>query len=213
MFCIDSFLLYHQLRSRNSLCIFNKKIMARTASNMVSLYTVAPNFNLLDTTSNQFKNLDELTGEKGTVIFFICNHCPYVHHVIDEVVRISNDFRVQGINFVALSSNDIIAYPEDAPELMTEFAIKHKFNFPYLYDESQKVAKQYDAACTPDFYLFNANRQLIYRGQIDDSRPQNGMVVSGADLRNAIDALLSNKKILEEQKPSIGCNIKWKLVE
>lgn len=188
-----------------------KKYMARTPSTMLALGTVAPKFTLWDTVTERHKSFDDVKGEKGTLIFFICNHCPFVHHVIEEIVRISNDYRVQGLGFVAISSNDVSQYPEDAPELMTEFAYKHRFNFPYLYDETQEVAKSYDAACTPDFYLFNANNRLAYRGQLDDSRPNNGVVVSGSDLRNAIDGLLYNRRINELQKPSLGCNIKWKL--
>lgn len=184
--------------------------MARTPSNMLALGTSFSSFTLWDTTSQKTKSFDEAKGEKGTVLFFICNHCPFVHHVMEEVVRIVNDYRVQGIGFIAISSNDIENYPQDAPDLMTDFAFKNKFNFPYFYDETQGVAKIYDAACTPDFYLFDANDRLVYRGQLDDSRPNNGIVVSGSDLRNAIDAILYNRKINDLQKPSLGCNIKWK---
>lgn len=187
--------------------------MARTPSTMLELQTVAPKFTLLDTTTQQWKSFEELKGEKGTLLFFICNHCPYVHHVIEEIVRIANDYRVQGISSIAISSNDIENYPEDRPELMEEFALKNKFNFPYLYDEMQEVARNYKAACTPDFYLFDENNKLVYRGQLDDSRPKNGVVVSGSDLRNAIDSILYNRTINPIQKPSIGCNIKWKKVE
>ena len=187
--------------------------MARTPSNMLELQTIAPRFTLFDTTNNQWKSFEELKGEKGTLIFFICNHCPYVHHVIDEVVRIANDYRVQGISSIAISSNDVNKYPDDRPELMEEFAMKHKFSFPYLYDATQEVAKNYQAACTPDFYLFDENDRLVYRGQLDDSRPKNGIVVSGSDLRNAIDSILYNRSINPLQKPSIGCNIKWKILE
>lgn len=191
---------------------FKEKFMARTPSNMLALGTSAPVFSLWDTTTQRQKSFEETKGEKGTLVFFICNHCPFVHHVIEEVVRISNDYRVQGIGFIAVSSNDISKYPQDAPELMTEFAFKNRFNFPYFYDETQQVAKAYNAACTPDFYLFDASNRLVYRGQLDDSRPNNGVVVSGSDIRNAIDAILYNRRINELQKPSIGCNIKWKLI-
>ena len=187
--------------------------MARTPSNMLPLGTLAPKFTLLDTTHNKFKSYDELRGTKGTVVFFICNHCPFVHHILEEIIRICNDYRVEGIGFIAISSNDALQYPEDSPENMNEFAFKNRFPFPYLYDETQEVAKSYDAACTPDFYLFNERDQLVYRGQLDDSRPNNGIVVSGSDLRNAIDSVIYNRKMNEVQKPSLGCNIKWKLIE
>jgi len=187
--------------------------MAKTHSNMLPLSTIAPHFCLLDTQDQKWKSYEELKGEKGTLVFFICNHCPYVHHVIDEIVRIANDYRVQGIGFIAINSNDIEQYPADRPELMEEFALKHRFGFPYLFDETQEVAKKYQAACTPDFYLFDENDKLVYRGQLDDSRPKNGIVVSGSDVRNAIDSILYNRKINEIQKPSLGCNIKWKTLE
>ena len=141
---------------------------------------------------------------------FICNHCPFVHHVIEEVVRGANDYRVQGLGIIAISSNDIVKYPQDSPELMQDFALKHRFEFPYLYDETQQVAKAYDAACTPDFYLFDNFDKLVYRGQLDDSRPGNGIPLSGSDLRSAIDGVIYNRSINPNQKPSIGCNIKWK---
>jgi thiol-disulfide isomerase/thioredoxin len=141
---------------------------------------------------------------------FICNHCPFVLHVIDEVVKVANDYRVQGIGVMAISSNDVVQYPQDGPAEMAEFALEHKIGFPYLYDETQEVAKAFDAACTPDFYLFDNSDKLFYRGQLDDSRPGNNIPLSGSDLRNAIDALIYNRVIAEPQKPSIGCNIKWK---
>lgn len=184
--------------------------MARTPSNMLPLQTNAPDFSLPATNKNSNFNFKDCKGEKGTLVIFICNHCPFVIHVIEEIVMIANDYRVQGIGFVAISSNDIKKYPQDAPELMTEFALKHKIDFPYLFDESQEVAKAYDAACTPDFYLFNNQDKLIYRGQLDDSRPGNEIPVSGSDLRNAIDSIIYNRHLNNVQKPSIGCNIKWK---
>jgi peroxiredoxin len=184
--------------------------MSKTPSKMLPLGTIAPDFLLKDTnSSNEFSFLD-LKGEKGTLVLFICNHCPFVHHVMDEVVRIANDYRVQGISFIAISSNDIEKYPQDAPELMTEFAFKNNFEFPYLFDATQNVAKVYDAACTPDFFLFDNQNQLVYRGQLDDSRPGNGIPLSGNDLRGAIDGVIYNRSINPMQKPSIGCNIKWK---
>ncbi|MPT34957.1 MAG: thioredoxin family protein [Flavobacterium sp.] len=185
--------------------------MARTPSNMLPLGTIAPEFYLKDTNSSDtFYSFSDLKGEKGTVVLFICNHCPFVHHIIEEVVRIANDYRVQGVGFIAISSNDIVNYPQDAPELMTEFAFENKFEFPYLYDETQQVARDYDAACTPDFYLFDSLNKLVYRGQLDDSRPGNGIPLSGSDLRGAIDGIVYNRVINPIQKPSLGCNIKWK---
>lgn len=184
--------------------------MARTYSNMLELGTVAPNFILPDTVSNQDKSLAELRGEKGTVIMFICNHCPFVIHVNEGLVKVANDYQQKGISFVAISSNDVINYPDDSPELMKEVALKEKYPFPYLYDETQEVAKAYDAACTPDLYVFDADLKLVYRGQLDDSRPQNGIPVTGNDLRYALDCLLDNKENHCPQKPSMGCNIKWK---
>lgn len=185
--------------------------MARTPSNMLPLGTIAPEFYLKDTNSSDtFYSFSDLKGEKGTVVLFICNHCPFVHHVIEEVVRIANDYRVQGVGFIAISSNDIVNYPQDAPELMTEFAFENKFEFPYLYDETQQVARDYDAACTPDFYLFDSLNKLVYRGQLDDSRPGNGIPLSGSDLRGAIDGIVYNRVINPIQKTSLGCNIKWK---
>lgn len=184
--------------------------MARTSSNMIPLGTIAPDFHLKDTNSNNEYSFEDLKGSKGTLVMFICNHCPFVLHVIKEVVMIANDYRVQGLGVVAISSNDIEKYPEDAPELMTEFAFKNKIDFPYLFDENQEVAKAYDAACTPDFYLFDSQNRLFYHGQLDDSRPGNGIPLSGSDLRSAIDALIYNRSLNEIQKPSIGCGIKWK---
>lgn len=184
--------------------------MAQTPSNMLPLGTKAPNFNLPATNFNETFSFEAIKGEKGTLVFFICNHCPFVLHVIDEIVMIANDYRVQGIGMVAISSNDAVKYPQDAPDKMTDFALENKIDFPYLYDETQEVAKAYDAACTPDFYLFDAQDKLVYRGQLDDSRPGNGIPISGSDLRNAIDAIVYNRKMNPDQKPSIGCNIKWK---
>lgn len=184
--------------------------MAQTASNMIPLETQAPKFKLKDTNSNFEYSFDELKGTKGTLVFFICNHCPFVIHVIDEIIRIANDYRVQGIGIIAISSNDVSKYPQDGPKYMTEFAFNHKIEFPYLYDENQEVAKAFNAACTPDFFLFDAQDKLFYRGQLDDSRPGNGIPLSGSDLRNAIDAIIYNRNLKSPQKPSIGCNIKWK---
>ena len=185
--------------------------MARTPSNMLPLGTKAPDFSLLDTVSDTTLNLDELKGEKGTVIMFICNHCPFVIHLNSELVAIANEYASQGISFIAVSSNDVINYPQDSPDKMKVHAQNEGYPFPYLYDETQEVAKAYDAACTPDLYLFNAELKLTYRGQLDDSRPGNGIPLSGKDLRHALGCLLENKENTETQKPSIGCNIKWKV--
>ena len=187
--------------------------MALTPSNMLPLGTKAPNFVLIDTITNDPVSLEKVRGEKGTVVMFICNHCPYVKHVNEELVRICNDYRVTGFGFVAISSNDVENYPEDSPEKMWEVARKFNYPFPYLYDETQEVAKAYDAACTPDFYLFDANLKLIYRGQLDNSRPGNGIPVNGRDLREAMDNVLNNNPQRKVQKPSMGCNIKWKSTE
>lgn len=184
--------------------------MAQTASNMLALGTKAPDFLLPATNFNTTFNFEECKGNKGTLVMFICNHCPFVINVINEIVMIVNDYRVQGLGVVAISSNDIVKYPQDSPERMADFALENKIDFPYLFDETQKVAKEYKAACTPDFYLFNNQDKLIYRGQLDDSRPSNGIPVSGSDLRNAIDSIIYNRHLNEVQKPSIGCGIKWK---
>ena len=184
--------------------------MARTPSNMLPLGTKAPSFNLLDTKSDTYKTLEILKGSEGTLVAFICNHCPFVIHINDTLVTIANEYQAREINFIAISSNDVINYPEDSPELMKLNAQEHNFIFPYLYDESQEIAKKYDAACTPDFYLYNNELRLVYRGQLDDSRPGNGIECNGDDLDYAINCLLSNNENDKVQKPSIGCNIKWK---
>ncbi len=184
--------------------------MANTTSKMLAIGTVTPEFKLKDTNSNYHYSFQDLKGTKGTLLLFICNHCPFVHHVIEEIVMIANDYRVQGLGIIAISSNDAIKYPQDGPEFMTEFAFKNKMDFPYLYDESQAVAKALDAACTPDFFLFDAQDKLFYRGQLDDSRPGNEIPLSGSDLRSAIDAVIYNRSLASPQKPSMGCGIKWK---
>ncbi len=184
--------------------------MARTPSNMLPLGTTAPNFDLLNTVSDEVLSLQNIKGNKATVIMFICNHCPFVIHINSEIVSIANAYTEKGISFIAISSNDIINYPQDSPDKMKIHAKSENYPFPYLYDETQNVAKAYDAACTPDFYVFDANLKLNYRGQLDDSRPGNGLAVTGKDLRHALDCLLENKENMHTQKPSIGCNIKWK---
>ena len=184
--------------------------MARTPSNMLPLGTKAPNFELYDTVSNKHVSLNNIKGENGTIIAFICNHCPFVKHVNHEIVAIANHYKAKGIQMVAISSNDVEKYPEDSPEKMKITAEENGYDFPYLYDETQEIAKAYDAACTPDFYVFDANLELVYRGQFDDSRPGNSMPITGRDIRSAIDAAIMGKRIYKTQKPSMGCNIKWK---
>jgi len=184
--------------------------MAQTSSNMVPLGTLAPSFYLKDTNSNYHYSFDEIKGVKGTLVVFICNHCPFVHHIVEELVMIANDYRVQGLGIIAISSNDVEKYPQDGPELMTEFAFQNRFEFPYLFDESQEVAQAFGATCTPDFFLFDTQNKLFYRGQLDDSRPGNGIPTSGSDLRNAIDSLIYNRNLASPQKPNVGCGIKWK---
>ena len=184
--------------------------MARTPSKMLPLRTKAPDFTLLDTISNTNKSLNDLKGTKGTVIMFICNHCPFVIHVNKMLVEIANHYSIEGIGFIAISSNDVVNYPQDSPEKMTLHAQENNYPFPYLYDETQEIAKAFDAACTPDIYVFNNALNLVYRGQLDNSRPGNGIPISGNDLKHALDCLLNNTENTHVQKPSIGCNIKWK---
>jgi len=176
---------------------------------MLPLGTKAPNFLLQDTVSGNHLSFDQLKSEKATVVMFICNHCPFVIHVNPELVRMANEYKSKGVSFIAISSNDVENYPEDGPKEMKLVAKVLQFPFPYLYDKRQEVAKAYDAACTPDFYVFDGNDNLAYRGRLDDSRPGNNIPLSGNDLRNAIDAVLSGSSV-ETQYPSMGCNIKWK---
>ena len=184
--------------------------MALTESNMLPIGTKAPTFNLLDTISGNTISFDQAKGEKGTVVMFLCNHCPYVIHVNRQIVDLANDYKSRGVNFVGISSNDVENYPQDAPEIMTVVGKALKFPFPYLYDETQKVAKDYDAACTPDFYLFDSNDVLVYRGRLDENKPSTGKEPNGEELRQAIDTMLSGNRVSDKQYPSAGCNIKWK---
>lgn len=177
---------------------------------MVTLGTEAPFFQLPDTISNQVLSLDQLRGSTATVIMFLCNHCPYVQHVNPELLRLARDYNHAGISWVAISSNDADAYPEDGPLKMKEYAIRLGYPFPYLYDESQSVAHAYQAACTPDFFVYDHELKLVYRGQLDGSRPGNQIPCDGKDIRQALDCLISGRKIPEPQWPGIGCNIKWK---
>jgi len=184
--------------------------MSETPTLQIPLGYPAPDFNLPDTLSGKEMDYAHIKGDKGTVVIFICNHCPYVIHVIHEIVNIAKEYQPKGIGFVAISSNDADNYPQDSPEQMKTHAEKWGFTFPYLYDESQDIAKAYQAACTPDYNIFNPKDLAIYRGQLDDSRPKNNAPLDGKDLRQALDALLENKEVSTNQKPSTGCNIKWK---
>ncbi|WP_017318810.1 thioredoxin family protein [Mastigocladopsis repens] len=184
--------------------------MALTASTMLPLGTQAPNFHLPDVVSGQTISLSTFAEKKALLVMFICRHCPFVKHVKEELAQLGKDYISHGLGIVAISANDAKNYPDDAPELLKAMAIELDFKFPFCYDETQETTKAYTAACTPDFFLFDAKRQLVYRGQLDESRPSNGKPVTGADLRAAIDAVLADQPVEGEQKPSIGCNIKWK---
>ncbi|MDR3415653.1 MAG: thioredoxin family protein [Nevskia sp.] len=183
--------------------------MAETPSTMLPLGTSAPPFDLPDTVSGRSLSLEQLKSDKATVVMFICNHCPYVKHVLSGLVRLVHDYQPRGVAFVAISSNDAKGYPEDSPDKMKQLAARAGFPFPYLYDQTQDVARAYQAACTPDFYVFDPALRLAYRGQLDDARPGNGKPVTGQDVRAALDALLAGKTVSPDQKPSVGCNIKW----
>jgi peroxiredoxin len=188
----------------------SNNIMAFTESNMLALGTEAPDFKLPDTVSGKLISLDDVATGQATVIIFSCNHCPYVLHVNPEIVRLANDYQQKGVGFAAISSNDVEHYPADAPDKMKALAAEVGYPFPYLYDETQEVAKAYSAACTPDFYVFDKNRKLVYRGRLDDSRPNSGRPLTGKDLRAALDAVLEGREVAAKQYPSGGCNIKWK---
>lgn len=183
--------------------------MAQIESTILPLGITAPNFHIRDVVSNNYYSLDDLKSDKATVIMFICNHCPFVIHVNPELVRIANEYKNQGVSFIAISSNDVENYPEDAPDKMSIVAKVLKYPFPYLYDKYQEVAKAYDAACTPDFYVFDGDMKLSYRGRLDQSRPGNNIPITGTDLRQAIDTTISGGGI-DPQYASTGCSIKWK---
>lgn len=183
--------------------------MARTPSTMMPLGTVAPSFSLPDT-SNQTVSLEDFAQTSALLVMFLSNHCPYVKLVREEIARIGKEYGEKGAGIVAVMSNDVESYPDDAPDKMAEEVAAVGYTFPYLYDETQEVAKAYGAACTPDFFLFDRERKLVYRGQMDSARPGNGEPVTGADLRAALDAVLSGKPVSDQQRPSLGCNIKWK---
>ena len=183
--------------------------MVRTPSTMLPLGTAAPDFSLPNL-DGRLLSLGDVAGEKGTVVMFICNHCPFVKHVADQLAVLGRDYLPRGIGVVAISSNDVSTHTADSPEQMVHEAEERGYLFPYLYDETQEVAQAYHAACTPDFYLFDAGRALVYRGQLDPSRPGSDVPVTGSDLRAAIEALLAGRPPVAEQIPSLGCNIKWK---
>lgn len=184
--------------------------MALTPSTMIPLGTIAPSFTLPDTVTGKIMSLDDLKSDKATVIMFICNHCPYVKHVQTQLVQLAIDYQPKGISFIAISSNDAENYPEDAPDKMKAVAKRLGYPFAYLYDETQEIAKAYHAACTPDIYIFDGRLRCVYRGQLDDSRPGNQAPLTGRDVRNALDNILNNQSVIPVQKPSTGCNIKWK---
>ncbi|WP_258101545.1 thioredoxin family protein [Marinoscillum pacificum] len=184
--------------------------MAKTLSSMLDLGTEAPDFELKDVVTGKSISFANARGAKGTLVMFICAHCPYVIHVQDEIVKIVAEYRDLGVDFIAISSNDAENYPGDSPEKLKEQAETVGFSFPYLYDEGQSVAKAYQAECTPDFFLFDENNQLVYRGRMDESTPGNDKPNDGKDLHAALDALIKGTAISEDQYPSMGCNIKWK---
>lgn len=183
--------------------------MAKTPSNMIPLGTKAPDFNLLDTVSNKNYSLQELKSEIATVIMFICNHCPYVKHIMPKLCEVAKTYQDKGIKFIAINSNDVISYPDDSPDKMHDEALRSHFTFPYLFDATQEVAKSYQAACTPDFYIFDKNLLCVYRGRFDDATPGNDRPVTGNELCQALEEILTGKPINPEQNASIGCNIKW----
>jgi peroxiredoxin len=184
--------------------------MARTPSNMLPLGTIAPDFELLDTVTDTTRSYEDIAGTEATLVMFICNHCPFVKHIEDELISLTNEYILQGVGVVGISSNDIEKYPQDSPEKMRELAEEKGYPFPYLFDATQNTAKAYHAACTPDFYIFDADKKLVYRGQLDDSRPGTDIPVTGKDIRSALDRILSGEIPEPDQKPSLGCNIKWK---
>ncbi|MEM6449898.1 MAG: thioredoxin family protein [Cyanobacteria bacterium P01_D01_bin.105] len=183
--------------------------MVKTASTMLALGTSAPAFELTDVVSSDTVSLKTFSGAKGLLVMFICQHCPFVKHVENELGKIGHDYIPQGIRVIAISANSLETHPQDSPENMREQVTRANFNFPYAFDETQAIAKQYTAACTPDFFLFDSSFKLAYRGQLDDSRPGNNLPVNGADLRKALDDVVAGTPMSIEQKPSIGCNIKW----
>jgi peroxiredoxin len=190
--------------------VLKENEMAHTASTMLALGTTAPDFSLPDVISGKTITRDQVAGDRGLLVMFLCAHCPFVKHVNRELARLGRDYADRGLGIAAISSNDAAAYPDDAPAGLRAQAVEHGFTFPYLYDETQEIAQAYHAVCTPDFFLFDGKKKLAYRGQLDGSRPGNGIAVDGRDLRAAIENVLAGKPVAAEQKPSIGCSIKWK---
>lgn len=184
--------------------------MARTESVMLALGTPAPAFSLPDVRSGNTRSLEDFSGKRALLVMFICRHCPFVKHLDRAIAALGNDYAASGLGIVAISSNDAVAHPADAPASLAEQAKEFGFPFPYLYDETQEVARAYDAACTPDFFLFDHERRLAYRGEFDGSRPGNDVPVTGESIRNAINEVLDGRPVSQEQRPSLGCNIKWK---
>ena len=177
---------------------------------MIPLGSEAPDFRLPDVVSGGELSLGDLKSDVATVLMFICNHCPYVKHLQDGLVEVSDEYIPKGVSFIAINSNDIENYPDDSPDRMKKVAEEKGYSFPYLFDETQEVARAYDAACTPDFFVYDRELKCVYRGQFDDSRPGNGKPVTGKDMRMALDSVIAGQTIEREQIPSIGCNIKWK---
>jgi peroxiredoxin len=202
--------IYFSVLAQKKAFLHQSQYMAATETRIIPLGFKAPDFSLPDTVSGKVLSLRELKGQHATVIMFICNHCPYVKHINSELVRLANDYHLRGVSFIAISSNDAEKYPDDAPDKMRAHAIATGYPFPYLYDESQAVAKAYFAACTPDFSIFDKALLCVYRGQLDRSRPGNDIPPNGMDIRAVLNALLNGKSIPDKQVPSIGCNIKWK---
>lgn len=184
--------------------------MARTPSTMVALGTPAPGFDLDDVLSGRRFTLNDFTDKSFLLVMFVCRHCPFVVHIADELGRLSADYAAKDVAIVGISSNDVTAYPDDAPPRLREFAIERKWQFPVLYDSTQEVARAYDAACTPDFFLFDSERKLVYRGRLDGASPGNSVPCDGRELRRALDDVLAGREAPSEQNPSIGCNIKWR---
>jgi len=183
--------------------------MAVIASTMLPLGTSAPYFNLPDT-QDRLVSIDDFKHSKALLVVFMCNHCPFVKHILKDFVKLVKEYQPKGVAVVGINSNDVESFPEDSPSMMKKLVKEMDFTFPYLYDENQEVAKKYRAACTPDFFLFDGERKLVYRGQMDDSRPGNNIPITGSDLRAAINAVLTGNQVSKRQKPSMGCNIKWK---
>lgn len=179
-------------------------------STQIALGSRAHNFALLDTVSDKIVTLQDVASPNATVIMFICNHCPYVMHILPELTQLANEYKSKGVSFVAINANDAGAYPQDGPQHMKELALEMHFPFPYLYDQTQQIARNYHAECTPEFYVYDANMRLAYHGQFDSARPKSDTPVTGQDLTKALDALLSGQRVPEQQQPGIGCGIKWR---